>query len=121
MYSTRDGGTTQTVQNTTSADKYGARTYVSYGNAAETDTDALNGATNIVNRLSTSRFTAQQIRFDSALLDNTPAGSATQLEQLLHIETGLWQPCTVTYTPTGAASTITDTNDRDWETGFVAR
>ena len=103
VYSTRDGGTTQTVQDTTSADKYGARSYSTSQHAATTDTATLNGATNIVNRLSTSRFTAQQIRFDTALLANTPADRATQLELLLDVDTALWQPCEIKYTPTGAA------------------
>jgi len=108
VISTRDGGTTQTVQDTTSADLYGARAYTATGHAASTDTATLNGATNMVNRLSTSRFIAQRLEFTSANLANTPAGSATQLELLLDTETALWQPCTITYTPTGAAGTVTD-------------
>ena len=108
VISTRDGGTTQTVQDTTSADLYGARAYTATGHAASTDTATLNGATNMVNRLSTSRFIAQRLEFTSANLANTPAGSATQLELLLDTETALWQPATITYTPTGAAGTVTD-------------
>lgn len=107
--STRDGGTTQTASNTTSVSTYGSRTYSTTGNAADTDSDALNGATNMVNRLSASRFTAQKLYFDSAHLANTPAGSATQLETLLYNNTALWQPATISYTPAGAASQITET------------
>ena len=108
VISTRDGGTAQKAQNTDSTGLYGARTMTVTGHAATTDTAALNGATNMVNRLSTTRFIAQRIELNSANLAKTPAGSATQLELLMDTETALWQPCTITYTPTGAASTITD-------------
>lgn len=107
--STRSGGTKQTATNTSSVSNYGSRTYETSNNAAYTDTDALNGATNIVNRRSTTRFTAQQLYFDSALLADTPAGSATQLEILLANNTALWQPATISYTPAGAASQISET------------
>jgi hypothetical protein len=74
----------------------------------KTDADAQRMADNIVARFSNVHFQARRLVVDSAALASTNSGSSDELAELLDVRYGLWQACTVEYTPTGAGSATTD-------------
>jgi len=104
---TRVGGTEQTASDATSIAKYGDRTVTASQAQNETDADALNAATNIVNRQAATRFAPRSLQFSSTLVNGLPTATGDQLKLVLAAGGCGFLPCTVTYTPTGAASTTT--------------
>lgn len=104
---TRDGGTKQTAEDTTSIQKYGARTVISSRASNSTDADALAAAQNIVNRQSNTTFTPRFVRLSKALVDGLTTTTGDNLETLLNATSCGFLPITLEYTPTGAGSPTT--------------
>jgi hypothetical protein len=104
------GVTSQSSTNTDTGYSYGSRTrtYTGTGNIEETDTatdaGALEAAEFWTKRQGTTRYSPQQLTTSIELLETTNgAAAATTLKNLLGASTGLFQPCNVTYTPTGGS------------------
>tara|TARA_R100001163_G_C5068390_1_gene208617 strand:+ start:7705 stop:8979 length:1275 start_codon:yes stop_codon:yes gene_type:complete len=104
---TRDGSTKQSDVNQTSVSKYGARTVISSKASSSTDDDALSAAKNIVNRQSDTPFSPRTLTFTAADCNGLDAATGDNIRILLNTRACGFQPLTVTYTPTGAASAIT--------------
>lgn len=106
---TRVGGTEQTASDATSIAKYGDRTVSASQAQNVDDADALAAAGNIVNRQAYTSFTPRALSFSSALVNGLPNATGNNLKILLNAGSCGFLPCTVTYTPTGAASSTTHT------------
>lgn len=98
------GGTAQRFTDQTSTELYGQRSIEYSQLVSATDADALALATNIVNRQSNIVFAPFQIALDAATFAGNPDALEDEIELLLDVRYGIWQTCTLEYTPTGAAS-----------------
>jgi len=103
------GGVTAIQENTDSVHKYGMRAINANDTLNRTDTDAEHAAGSWANRYSEHRYAPRQLAFSSATIaTHGPKGSEADLADLYDLRYGLWQPCTVTWTPTGGTSTTRD-------------
>ena len=91
-----------------SANTIGSKTFQASTSSMLSDTDTARMAQNIVSRFSNIHFMAQTLTIDTAQLNEVDSGSKEELAELLDVRYGLWQACTVEYTPTGAASATVD-------------
>jgi len=100
------GGVTATKQNTDSINDYGMRAMNASKTLNADTSDAEAAAGSWANRYSVHRYAPRQLTFSTATINaHGPKGSETKLAQLLDLRYGLWQPATVTWTPTGGTST----------------
>jgi len=100
------GSVTATEQNTDSINKYGMRAVNAGKTLNRTNTDAGYSAGSWANRYSEHRYAPRRLSFSSATINaHGPKGSESNLADLYDLRYGLWQPCTVTWTPTGGSNT----------------
>lgn len=98
------GATTQTATASTNT-TYGNRTTQYLSTLNETDAGALEVATRLVNRYSTSRFNPVQIKTNARLVKSQAADAAEdEWRYLLSIKYGLWQRTIVTWQGSGAST-----------------
>jgi len=104
------GVTSQTSTNTDTGNSYGtrARFYGSTGNNNETDTGndagALEAAEFWTKRQGNARYIPRRLTTSIELIDDrNGASAATTLIDLMAAVDGLFQPCDITYTPTGGS------------------
>lgn len=98
---------TSTASNSTSIAKYGSQSLTLTSVLLGEDADVAQHAANITNRMGVTRFIPKTVTISTAALADNPSGSAAKLGHLLDSGGGLWQTVSVTYTPTGAASSVT--------------
>lgn len=72
------------------------------------DTDTQRMADNLVNRFGVARFVPRSLTFTVEQASQVSSGIGSDLATLLDVRTGLWQPVSLDYTPTGAASSTQD-------------
>lgn len=99
---------TSTAVDATSAGTVGIKSIWAADSVMDTDTDTQRMADNIVARFSNIHFQARGMSIDSAALRSVDSGSKEELAALLDVRYGLWQTCSLEYTPTGAGSPTTD-------------
>lgn len=99
---------TSTAVASSSTSTSGIKSIWANDSTIKTDAEAQSMADNVVARFSNIHFQARRLTVDSAALSATDSGSSDELAALLDVRYGLWQACTVEYTPTGAASATTD-------------
>lgn len=94
--------------NTDSIKSYGARTMTLQTMIAETDAAAQNSINNWANRFATARYGVRSVTVDGAAVDFVD--DSTTLENFRYSMSmgSLWRRATVTYTPRGAASSVTE-------------
>lgn len=88
---------------------YGVRNVQYDSVTLKTDADALDTSQRWANRHSTSRYVARSIEItDKMVAANSDDSARLKWEKLLSTNSGVYQYGTVTYTPTGASSSITE-------------
>jgi hypothetical protein len=98
---------TGTATNTVAEDKYGSRPrfYGKTGNTVATDTGTLAGANNAAsfwtNRQSEARYIPRKLTTSVELIQDR--NGATGESELHSLFVSIFQPCTITYTPTGGS------------------
>ena len=102
------GVTSQTSTNTATGNSYGtrARKYTNTGNAVESDSGldagALEAAKFWTSRQAEARYIPRRLTTSIELIDERNGSTAAAtLMALMQATTGLFQPCDITYTPTG--------------------
>jgi len=103
------GATVQNVTNQTSIDDYGVSAVTLQGCAADSDADALDIAGRWARNFDEPVYAARQVTLRaSSIAERCDDAAYATLGDLLDIRSGLWNTCTVTYTPTGASTPVTD-------------
>ena len=98
------GGVTATASNAESVASYGMRAISASSTVNRTTIDAGHAAGSWSNRYSVHRFVPRSISFSTAVIQaHGFKGSEVKLAELFDVRYGLWQPCEVTYTPTGGS------------------
>jgi hypothetical protein len=103
------GATEQTVTNQTSINSYGVSS-VTLGNcSANSDADALDIAGRWARQFDAPVYAARRVTIKASNVAKRCDDAAYQtFGDLFEVRTGLWNTCTVTYTPTGASTPVTD-------------
>lgn len=101
-------GNTTSVGNSASIAKYGVQTFTASSVLLANDDDVEQHGYNVTNRMGTVRFAPTRATLTTSALADHPSASAAQLGHLLDNGGGLWQTVSVTYTPTGASTPITN-------------
>jgi len=101
-------GNTSTASDSTSVGKYGNRAYTTSSAINKTDAAAQDAANNFLNRQLSSRYVPFRLTTNTSLLNAAHADTDYAVRSLLDIRSALWNFGTVTYTPTGSASTETE-------------
>jgi hypothetical protein len=98
------GRSTVTSFNSTSTTKYGQR-FRSYTQAGSTSTaDQTSTVNSWINRFGEITFAPEELSFSSKMVQSAAADAAAPFwNKILDIESVMWQPVQLTYTPTGCA------------------
>lgn len=103
------GAIEQTVTNQTSIDSYGVSSVTLQGCSANSDADALDIAGRWARQFDEPVYAARQVTLRASNIAERCDNAAYEtLGDLFDIRSGLWNICTVTYTPTGASTPVTD-------------
>ena len=103
------GAAEQTVTNQSSIDSYGVSAVTLKSCSANSDTDALDIAGRWARQFDEPVYAARRVTLRaSSITEKCDDAAYETFGNLLEIRTGLWNTCTVTYTPTGASTPVTD-------------
>lgn len=103
------GATEQTATNTTSIEKYGVSSVTVNQSAANSDSYALDVANRWSKMWDAPVYGATTVRVRHSRIASKCADAAYErYANLLDVRCGLWNTADIEYTPTGAASTVTD-------------
>jgi hypothetical protein len=94
--------------NLTSIGKFGARNVNLQTMVVTTDEQAQNSISNLANRFAEPRYSPRSITVEGAAVDFVDDVTTTSNFKTSMEISELWQPVTITYTPRGAASPITE-------------
>jgi len=103
-FANADGSFTSTDFNATSTTKYGQRFRSYTQTAPNTSTQANTTISSWINRFGEITFAPQELTLSSKMVESAAADAAAPFwNKILDIESVMWQPVQLTYTPTGCA------------------